>query len=287
MALLSECCPLPLRVLLTFNESVVQISMRVLHAILFIASLFCLFSQPTFPSIVFGWGGINFPGRFYVLHHNLLLPAWSKIYDFTCTSVTITTTISVGTKYINIYDYHGKPVVQHTILYLYITVILRVVWWWKWREVDVGDGTVSDCCILLSSSYHHIVTISSSHCPHIFFFPPLHVPCSIFISPLYRIRCGLWWNGNGRRWEMEGWVMAAFEQLARQHQDGMGWDGTDLPQKEIFFPACASNDMHLPVWWVAWIQPESRLRLVPGSAVLFPFHIYFGKASSFPGLVAD
>ena len=146
-----------------------------------------------------------------------------------------------------------------------------------------GKRLLHPLIIIISSYRHHIVLTLS----HIFFFPPLHVPCSIFIAPLYRIRCGLWWNGNGRRWEMEGWVMAAFEQLARQHQDGMGWDGTDLPQKEIFFPACASNDMHLPVWWVAWIQPESRLRLVPGSAVLFPFHIYFGKASSFPGLVAD
>ena len=112
--------------MLTFNESVVQISMRVLHAILFIASLFCLFSQATFPSIVFGSGGINFHARFNVLHHDLLLLAWSKKYDFTCTSVTIITTISIGTKYINIYNYHGKTVVQHAILYLYITVILRV-----------------------------------------------------------------------------------------------------------------------------------------------------------------
>ena len=136
------------------------------------------------------------------------------------------------------------------------------VWWWKWRgggwrwnSKRLPHPLYPPPFLFQSSSYHpRIFSVSSSYHPHI----------------LSDVGCG---GGvemeAGGMWEM--WVIAAFEGLARQHQDGMGWDGTDSPQKNVFLPQLRFK-RHASARVVGWIQPKSRLRLFPGSApTFFPF----------------
>ena len=63
---------------------------------------------------------------------------------------------------------------------------------------------------------------------YVFFFWGLLVQATSKIRILYQISVVVEseWKKVGRgRW------IEAFEELGRQHQDGMGWDGTDPPQK--------------------------------------------------------
>ena len=149
------------------------------------------------------------------------------------------------------------------------------VWWWKWRgggwrwnSKRLPHPLYRPPFLLQSSSYHpRIFSVSSSYHPHI----------------LSDVGCGGGVEMEvGGMWEM--WVIAAFEGLARQHQDGMGWDGTDPPRKNIFFAAVALqttcicqggglNPTQVTIETVSWIGPN-----------LFPFlcqsPFYFGKSCS-------
>ena len=153
------------------------------------------------------------------------------------------------------------------------------VWWWKWRW---GRLEMKRWAIAASS-------LSSAFPPPIIFIPASYIHRIFLISPLYRIRCGLWWwSGNGSRWDVgdvsDRSIWGACQAAPRWN--GLGWNGSAA--KKYFFPPQLRFKRHASAREVGWIQPKSRLRLFPGSAFFFlslPVAFYFGKPC-FSGLAA-
>ena len=126
-------------------------------------------------------------------------------------------------------------------------------------------------------------SLESSYLPQIVFMTYTHVYRIFFISPFHGIRCGLGWSWNGSRLDLGDGRLSdgSIWGLARQQQDGTGWDGTDRPQKtEKYF---SRFKRHASARVVGWIKPESRLRLFPGSAFFISqlVALYFWQGASF------
>ena len=92
----------------------------------------------------------------------------------------------------------------------------------------------------------------------------------------------------------EGRWIEAFEELGRQHQDGMGWDGTDPPQKtEKYFSVrfkrrasasvrCGLNPTRVTIETVSWINRDLFMKRhislqITLSSCFVSIYITFGR----------
>ena len=142
-------------------------------------------------------------------------------------------------------------------------------------EGEAGDGTVSDCrilfIVLLSSSNHlHTILVYSAHLLHI-----------TLISYQMWVVVVEW------KWKQVGCGRCEWSQHLRGSPGTtkMEWVGMErIHREKIFFSPQLRFKRHASARVVGWIQPKSRLRLFPGSALtFFPFfasHLFSYASSS-------